>query len=54
MSKLGCHISISADGLVAGPNQREENPLGEGGERLHDWPFRWPLGAGRMTCRAAR
>jgi dihydrofolate reductase len=37
MSKLRCHISISADGFVAGANQSEENPLGEGGERLHDW-----------------
>jgi dihydrofolate reductase len=37
MSKLRCHISISLDGYVAGPNQSEENPLGEGGERLHDW-----------------
>jgi dihydrofolate reductase len=35
--KLRCHISISADGYVAGPNQSEEQPLGEGGERLHDW-----------------
>ena len=37
MGKLRCHISISADGFVAGPNQSEENPLGEGGEWLHDW-----------------
>src|SRR3712207_4217673 len=37
MSKLRYRISISADGFVAGPNQSEENPLGEGGERLHDW-----------------
>jgi dihydrofolate reductase len=37
MSKLGCHISIPLDGSVAGPNQSMENPLGEGGERLHDW-----------------
>src|SRR3981081_906367 len=37
MSKLRCHISISLDGFVAGPNQSEENPLGERGERLHDW-----------------
>ena len=34
MSKLRCHILISLDGFVAGPNQSEENPLGEGGERL--------------------
>ena len=37
MSKLRCHISISADGFVAGPNQSDENPLGEGGEQLHAW-----------------
>jgi dihydrofolate reductase len=40
MSRLRCHISISLDGFVAGPNQSEENPLGEGGERLHDWVVR--------------
>jgi dihydrofolate reductase len=39
MSKLRCHISVSADGFVAGPNQSVENPLGEGGERLHEWAF---------------
>jgi dihydrofolate reductase len=37
MSKVRAHISVSADGYVAGPNQSLENPLGEGGERLHDW-----------------
>ena len=37
MSRLRCQISISLDGFVAGPNQSEENPLGEGGEGLHDW-----------------
>jgi dihydrofolate reductase len=37
MSRLRVHISVSADGYVAGPNQSEENPLGEAGERLHDW-----------------
>jgi dihydrofolate reductase len=37
MSKLKCHISISLDGFVAGPNQTMANPLGEGGERLHEW-----------------
>jgi dihydrofolate reductase len=37
MSKVRIHISVSADGYVAGPNQSEENPLGEAGERLHDW-----------------
>jgi dihydrofolate reductase len=37
MSKLRCHISTSLDGFVAGPNQSEENPLGQGGDRLHEW-----------------
>jgi dihydrofolate reductase len=39
MSRLRCHISISLDGFVAGPNQSGDNPLGEGGERLHEWVF---------------
>jgi hypothetical protein len=47
MSKLRCHISMSLDGFVAGPNQSEENPLGEGGERLHDWVV--PLAAWRQS-----
>jgi len=37
MSKVTCHISVSLDGYVAGPNQTFENPLGEGGESLHEW-----------------
>jgi dihydrofolate reductase len=39
MTKLRCHISISLDGFVAGPNQSEKDPLGEGGEQLHQWAF---------------
>ena len=37
MSKVRVHISTSLDGYVAGPNQSQEEPLGEGGEHLHDW-----------------
>jgi dihydrofolate reductase len=37
MSKLRFQQSISADGYSAGPDQSEENPLGVGGESLHDW-----------------
>jgi dihydrofolate reductase len=37
MSSVTCQISVSLDGFVAGPNQTVENPLGEGGERLHEW-----------------
>jgi dihydrofolate reductase len=37
MSSVTAQISISLDGFAAGPNQSLENPLGEGGERLHEW-----------------
>jgi dihydrofolate reductase len=37
MTKVRVHISTSLDGYVAGPNQSQEEPLGEGGEGLHDW-----------------
>ncbi|HET9879394.1 MAG TPA: dihydrofolate reductase family protein [Candidatus Limnocylindria bacterium] len=40
MSKVRAHISASLDGYVAGPNQSMEEPLGQGGERLHDWVVR--------------
>jgi dihydrofolate reductase len=40
MSKLRVHnLAISLDGYVAGPNQGPDNPLGEGGMRLHEWVF---------------
>jgi dihydrofolate reductase len=31
---------MSLDGFIAGPNQSEQNPLGEGGEQLHEWAFK--------------
>jgi hypothetical protein len=39
-ARLKLDISISLDGFVAGPNQTLEKPLGEGGDRLHEWAFR--------------
>jgi dihydrofolate reductase len=30
---------MSLDGFIAGPNQSEDNPLGEGGMQLHEWAF---------------
>lgn len=38
MSKLrvAC-FAVSVDGYGAGPDQSLENPLGRGGERLHEW-----------------
>ena len=37
MAKFRFQISVSADGFVAGPNPSEDDPLGEGGEQLHEW-----------------
>ena len=40
MSKVKAQISVSADGFIAGPDQSEEHPLGEGGMALHEWVFK--------------
>jgi dihydrofolate reductase len=40
MPKVKSQITISVDGYMAGPNQSEEHPLGEGGEALHEWAFK--------------
>jgi dihydrofolate reductase len=40
MPKVKSQITISLDGYMAGPNQSEEHPLGEGGEALHEWAFK--------------
>lgn len=37
MTSVKAHTSISLDGYVAGPNQSVDNPIGEGGDRLHEW-----------------
>ena len=39
MSKVRAHIPVLLDGYVAGPNQSQAEPPGDGGERLHDWVF---------------
>ncbi len=50
MSKLTVDISTSLDGFVAGPNQTLDQPLGEGGEGLHEWAYKlasWRQSHGR-------
>jgi dihydrofolate reductase len=39
MAKVKLQITMSLDGFVAGPNQSLEDPLGQGGMRLHEWVF---------------
>jgi dihydrofolate reductase len=48
MTKVRCHITMSLDGFVAGPNQSVDEPLGVGGEQLHDWVV--PLAAWRAAA----
>src|SRR5437868_13655450 len=43
MTSTTCHMSISLDGFVAGPDQSRENPLGIGGLELHHWHLDEPL-----------
>jgi dihydrofolate reductase len=37
VSNVVVEISMSLDGYVAGPNPSLEDPLGQDGERLHEW-----------------
>src|SRR2546430_17339518 len=37
MTDTTCHMSISLDGFVAGPDQSREHPLGKRGLELHGW-----------------
>jgi dihydrofolate reductase len=37
MSTIRFQIAVSLDGYSAGPDQSQENPLGVGGEDLHEW-----------------
>lgn len=37
MSSAVLYMSMSLDGFVAGPNERPDNGLGDGGGRLHEW-----------------
>jgi dihydrofolate reductase len=37
MTQTTCHMSISLDGFVAGPDQSLDHPIGVGGLKLHEW-----------------
>jgi dihydrofolate reductase len=39
VARLVCEMSMSLDGFIAGPNDGPETPLGEGGDRLHEWIY---------------
>src|SRR6266496_3067152 len=39
MNKVIFEISMSLDGFITASNIRPEEPMGEGGQRLHEWAF---------------
>jgi dihydrofolate reductase len=39
MTATVLYMSMSLDGFIAGPNERPDNGLGDGGHRLHEWVF---------------
>jgi dihydrofolate reductase len=44
------YMSTSLDGFIAGPNERPDNGLGDGGLRLHEWV----AGGGDVDIEAVR
>ena len=39
MAKLTFEITMSLDGFITGPDPGYEQPLGAGGERIHEWAY---------------
>jgi dihydrofolate reductase len=39
MGRITANMSVSLDGFITGPNVGMDSPMGDGGERLHDWMF---------------
>jgi hypothetical protein len=39
VGKVTVDMSMSLHRFIAGPNDRVERPLGEGGEQLHEWIY---------------
>lgn len=39
MASTVLYMSMSLDGFITGPNASLDNPLGDGGHRLHEWIF---------------
>jgi hypothetical protein len=44
VSKVVLDVAMSLDGFTAGPDIGAANPMGKGGERLHEWM--WTAGNG--------
>ena len=53
MPDTTCHMSISLDSFVAGPEQSRENPLGKRGLELHGWHIGDPRATHIRYCRVS-
>ena len=53
MGKVIADISMSLDGFVTASGQTPEEPLGKGGEQLHEWAFGQDEGDRELAERAA-
>ena len=53
MGKVIADISMSLDGFVTAAGQTPEEPLGKGGEQLHEWAFGEDVGDRELAERAA-
>lgn len=54
MTKVILNFTMSLDGFIAGPDVGEQNPMGVGGEALHDWMFGEVAEADREQMAAIR
>jgi dihydrofolate reductase len=50
MGSVVLHFSLSLDGYVAGPAISAGYPMGQGGERLHEWLFSANRSAADIEC----
>lgn len=48
MGKVIAEITMSLDGLIAGPGISSKEPMRTGGERLHDWIFNKATGTDKI------
>lgn len=51
MGRVILDLSVSLDGFAAGRNVTVDNPLGDGGDRLHDWMYARATAVGRRIER---
>jgi dihydrofolate reductase len=54
MTKVILNFTMSLDGFIAGPDVGEQNPMGVGGEELHEWMFGDVAAADREQIEAIR